>query len=62
MGLLEYQALPPLRNVAHDGWLCIFTIQQQLEIPSARSWAAPVRRVTRYGTEKAGGTARPSHT
>jgi hypothetical protein len=43
MGLLEYQDLPPLRDVAHDGWLCIFTIQQQLEIPSARSWAAPVR-------------------
>jgi hypothetical protein len=26
MGLLEYQALPFLRYVAHDGWLCTFTI------------------------------------
>ncbi len=44
MGLLEYQAMPSLRDVAHDGWLCTFTMQQQLEIPSARScWAAPVR-------------------
>jgi hypothetical protein len=26
MGLLEYQAMPSLRGVAHDGWLCTFTI------------------------------------
>ncbi len=26
MGLLEYQALPTLRDVAHDGWLCTFTM------------------------------------
>jgi hypothetical protein len=26
MGLLEYQAVPSLRDVAHDGWLCKFTI------------------------------------
>jgi hypothetical protein len=25
-GLLEYQALPSFREVAHDGWLCTFTI------------------------------------
>jgi hypothetical protein len=25
MGLLEYQAIPSLRDIAHDGWLCIFT-------------------------------------
>jgi hypothetical protein len=44
MGLLEYQAMPSLLclPVAH-GWLCTFNIEQQLEIPSARSWAAPVR-------------------
>jgi hypothetical protein len=24
MGLLEYQAMPSLRDVAHDGWLCTF--------------------------------------
>ncbi len=22
MGLLEYQAMPSLRDIAHDGWLC----------------------------------------
>ena len=32
-GLLK----PSLRDVAHDGWLCTFTIHHQLEIPSARS-------------------------
>ena len=26
MGLLEYQIMPSLRDVAHDGWLCTFTI------------------------------------
>jgi hypothetical protein len=34
MGLLEYRAMPSLREVAHDGWLCIFIKCQQLEIPS----------------------------
>jgi hypothetical protein len=43
MGLLEYQAMPSLNDVAHDRWLCTFTIEQQLEIPSARSLAAHVR-------------------
>jgi hypothetical protein len=57
---IEYQAMPSLRDVAHDEWVYTFTIIQQLEIPSARSWAAPVR-VT--GTVwKKGGTARPSRT
>jgi hypothetical protein len=23
--LLEYQAMPSLREIAHDGWLCTFT-------------------------------------
>ncbi len=26
MVLLEYQAMPFLRDVANDGWLCTFTI------------------------------------
>jgi hypothetical protein len=46
MGLLvEYKDMPSLRDVAHGGWLCTFTLlyKKQLEIPSARSWAAPVR-------------------
>jgi hypothetical protein len=42
-GLLEYQAMPSLLDVAHDGLFCTFTISQQLSNPSARSWAAPVR-------------------
>jgi hypothetical protein len=29
MGLLEYQTMPSLRDVAHDGWLCTFTGQLQ---------------------------------
>jgi hypothetical protein len=28
MGLLEYQAMPSLRDVAHDGWLRTFTVKQ----------------------------------
>jgi hypothetical protein len=43
MGLLEYQAMPFLRDVVHNEWLCTFTIKHQLVIPSARSWASPVR-------------------
>jgi hypothetical protein len=43
MGLLEYQAMPFSRDVPNEGWLCTFTIKQQLEVPSARSCAAPVR-------------------
>jgi hypothetical protein len=40
----ENQAMPSLREVAHDGWLCTYIyIKQQLEILWARSWAAPVR-------------------
>jgi hypothetical protein len=26
MGLLEYQAMPSFRDVAHDGWLCTLAI------------------------------------
>ncbi len=43
LGLLEYQAMPSFRNKAHDRWLYTVTIWQQLDIPSASSWAAPVR-------------------
>jgi hypothetical protein len=41
---VEYQAVPSVSDVAHVGWLCTytFTILQQLEIPSACSWAASV--------------------
>ncbi len=40
-----------------DGWMCTFTIQQQLEMPSARSWAAAVRADD--SVRKTGGTACP---
>jgi hypothetical protein len=40
---VEYQAMPSLHDVAHGGWLCTFIIKQHLDIPSARSWVAPVR-------------------
>ncbi len=43
MVLPGYQAMSSLRNVAHDEWLCTFAKQKQLEAPSARSWAAPVK-------------------
>jgi hypothetical protein len=36
IGLVEYQAMPSLRDVAHDGWLCAFII-------SAHSLTAPDR-------------------
>ncbi len=54
MGLLEYQVVPSL----NDGWLCTFTIYQQLEIPSARSWAAPARATGTVWTRQA---VRPFH-
>jgi hypothetical protein len=59
MCLLEYQAMPSLRDVDYDGWFCTFTIQQELEISLAHNWAALVR-ATRYSTENAGGI-RPVH-
>ncbi len=58
MGLLEYQAMPSSRHVAHDGWLCAFTILQQLEIPSSCSWTALVRAT---GTVRKRQAERPVH-
>ncbi len=61
---IDYQAMHSLRDVAHDGWLSTFIIEQQLEIPSAHSWAVGSScQGNRYGTEKTGGgTASPSCT
>ncbi len=55
--------MPSVHDVAHDGWLwmCTFTMSQQLEILSARNWAAPVRATVTV-RKKAGGTALPSRT
>jgi hypothetical protein len=45
------------RDICNDGWLCTFTIKQQLELPSARSWAAADRAA---GTVRQGGRHGPS--
>ncbi len=58
MRLLENQTMPSLRHVAHDGWLCAFTILQQLEIPSSCSWTALVRET---GTVRKRQAERPVH-
>jgi hypothetical protein len=51
MGLPEYQAMPSLRDAAHDGRLCTFTVQYITAAgnSSARCWAASVR-ACRYST------------
>jgi hypothetical protein len=51
MGLLEYQATPSFREVAHNGSLCTFTLQ-----------LGSFCQGNRYSMEKEGDTARPSHT
>ena len=58
MGLLEYKAMSSLRDIALDGWFCTFSIKQQLEIPSDRSWAAPVLAT---GTVRKRQAVRPVH-
>jgi hypothetical protein len=61
-GLLEYQAMPFLRDVAHGGWLCTYILYNsgwkfhQLEQLGSSC------RGNRYGTENKGSMARPSHT
>jgi hypothetical protein len=55
-GLLEYHAMPSLRDVAHDRWLRTFTEN------SISSQLGSSCLGNRYGTEKEGGTARPSRT
>jgi hypothetical protein len=46
---MESRPLDVIRDIGHDGWLCTFIIKQQIEMPSARSWAAPARQGRRYG-------------
>ena len=50
--------MPSLRDLAHDGWLCTLPKEQQLEMPSTRSWAAPVRTT---GTVRKRQAVRPVH-
>jgi hypothetical protein len=56
MGLLEHQTVSSLRDLAHDGLLSY--IYQQLEFPSAFSWAASIRAI---GTERKSTAVRPVH-
>jgi hypothetical protein len=49
-----YQAMPSLRDIDHDGWYN----KHQLEIPSARSWAAPIRAANTVRKRQA---VRPVH-
>jgi hypothetical protein len=50
--------MPSFCDVARDGWLYTFTLKEQLEIPSAHSWAAPVRST---GTVRKRQAVRPVH-
>jgi hypothetical protein len=54
--------LPSLGDVGYDGWLCTFPIQQQLEIPSARSRASPIRATGTVRKRQAVRLVRPSRT
>jgi hypothetical protein len=47
MALLEYQAMPSLRNVAHDGWLCTFTyitaaVNSSSQPGGPQCWTSPL--------------------
>jgi hypothetical protein len=50
MGLLEYQAMPSLRDVAHYEWLCTFTAAAGNSISSQLGSSY---QGNRYNTEKA---------
>ncbi len=53
MALLEYQAMPSLRNLAHDGWLCTFTYITE-DVNSIRSIAGQLMsgQPVRYGKDR----------
>jgi hypothetical protein len=57
---VNMESLPQsaILDCGHDGWLCTFTIKQQLEIPSARSLTDPVRAT---GTVRKSQELRPVH-
>ncbi len=60
LGILEYQAMPSLRDIDQDGWLCsLLYNKHQMEIPSARSWAAPIRASRRVVRKRQ--AVRPVH-
>ncbi len=61
-GLLEYQAMPSLRDVAHDGWLVVYIYYITEAGHSISLQLDSSCQGNRYGTQKAGDTARPSRT
>jgi hypothetical protein len=61
MGLLEHQALYSFRGVAHDGWLCTFTILYNSSLKFHQLAAGQLLSGQPVRYRKAGGTARPSH-
>jgi hypothetical protein len=61
MGLLEHQTVSSLPDVAHDGWLCTLTSSWNFSRLAA-GLLGSFCQGNRYGTDKAGGTARPSRT
>jgi hypothetical protein len=56
MGLLEYQAMPSLRDIAHDGVLCTFTNRSA---PDRDKWCGPSRTKSHpagsFSSSKTGG-------
>jgi hypothetical protein len=63
MGQLDYQDMTSLRDVAHDEWLCnVYIYHIKAAENSISSQLGSSYQSSRYGTEKAGGTARPSIT
>jgi hypothetical protein len=59
MGQLEYQSMPSLRGVAHDGWFCVFIIFKKAGKPISSQLSSSCQG-NWYSTVKADGTARPS--
>ncbi len=60
--ILEYQAMPSLRDIAHDGWLCVYIFYTTAAGNSISSQLGSSCQGNRYGVERAGSTARPSRT
>jgi hypothetical protein len=59
IGQPEYQSMPSLRGVAHDGWLCRFIIIKAARKSIILQLCSSCQG-NRYGREKAGGTCRVS--
>jgi hypothetical protein len=62
MGLLEFQSMPSLRDVARDRWLFVYIFYIKAAGHSISLQLGSSCQGNRYGTQKAGDTARPSRT